>query len=148
MRVAEEDIDAETAKPRRGIGDAEVGAQAAHPLHHGSEIYSNAVGYVDAEPRGVANFGGGARGTNDRLGRDATKIKAVATHQIALDNRDLRPEPGGARGDYQSRGAGADDDQVVARRGRRIDPSGGMDVLGQEPVMLVRRRDREFDGRG
>ena len=85
---------------------------------------------------GIAHGGCGAGGADDGFRGDTTDIEAIAAHEVALDQRDLRAETGCRCGGNESGGACTDDDEVVFAGGRGIDPIGGMDV-GDE-LLVVR----------
>src|SRR5208283_5135603 len=134
-------VDPEGGEARGRIVAAQVGAQAAHPLHHGGEIDGD-VGWrrrTDSHARRVVTGSGGPSGGEQGLGWYTAVVQAVPAHQTAFDQRDLRAETGRARRGDQSRRAGPDHDQIVARccRGLRIPPR--IDVREQPLVVPVVR---------
>ena len=115
--------------------------EAAHPLHDGSKIH-RARGIAHAEGRSVGRIVGRARRADERLGRHAPVVEAVSAHQIAFYQRNLGAQPGRPDGGDQTRGTGADHDQIVATAGGRVDPLGRVDAGHQLLVVRVPRRDR------
>ena len=139
---AEEHVDAETAKALGGVEVRDVRTEPAEALHHSSEIRARAGRHLDPERARVAHRGGRAGGAEERLRRHAPDVQTVAAHEVALDERDLGPEPGGAgRGDEAGR-AGAEDHEVVTRRRFRVGPLGRMDARGEPLIVLVERLER------
>ena len=92
---------------------------------------------ANAELSAVARVMGGARGADEALRRHAADVEAIAAEEIALDQRDLRAEPGGAGGADQARRAAADDNHIVFSRRRRIVPARRVAVLDEAPVMSI-----------
>jgi hypothetical protein len=56
--------------------------------------WRRSVGREDAELTRFADGGGGASGPDDRFGWHATHIKAIAAHEMLLDQGDLRAQSG------------------------------------------------------
>jgi hypothetical protein len=96
--LTDKDIDAETGEALDRIMAADAGAKPAHPFHRGAEGSLRLTVQAHPERRTAAGFMNRARRANDPFGRDATYVEAVAAHEIALDQRDLGAEPGGAGG--------------------------------------------------
>ena len=118
---------------------ADIGAQPAHPLHRRGEVDLRFARERNAELGTAARLVRRARRANDAFRRHAADVQAIAAHEIALDERDLRAQTGGARGAHQTRGAAADDDQIVFSRRRRIDPARRMTVFDQLLVVRIVR---------
>ena len=92
---------------------------------------------VNAEFSAVARVMGGPRGADQAFGRHAADVEAIAAQEIALDQRDLRAQPGCAGGADQPRRTAADDNHIVFSRRRRIAPARRMAVVDQLLVMGV-----------
>ena len=101
--VAEEDVDAEVAVKRSppSLG-ADAGPQPAHPLHDGGEIDLDRRPTAHAELARAPRARRRAGGADQRLGRHAADVEAVAAQEMPLDERDpgararrrRRPTPG------------------------------------------------------
>ena len=79
-------------------------------------------------------------GTDQRLGRDAAGVQAVAAHLMLLDQGHLGLDRRGDVGGDQSGAAGADDDQVAIE-------AGGFGPVGVDAPRLDRRDDSLGDQR-
>ncbi len=108
-----------------------------HALHDGGEVGADAVGHVNADGLGSADVADGFGRADDGLGRDAAGVEAVAAEEAFLDQGDLGAEAGGPDYGHESRGAAADDDEVVLAAGRGILPAAGVDVGDQFLVELA-----------
>ena len=64
-------------------------------------------------------------------------VQAIATHEGAFDDRHLGADAGGPGGSYQSRGSGADDNEVVSVSRLGVDVVGRMDVGLQLLIVFV-----------
>src|SRR5262249_24512199 len=106
--LPEVDIDTEASEPSRPAVGTDPGPQPAHPFHDAGKIDPHAGRNVYAELCGVANLGGGPGGSDQRLGRYAADIEAVAPQEFALDQRDPGAQPGGTGGRDQPGGARTD----------------------------------------
>ena len=92
------------------------GDHLVHVIHDAAEI-DRGLDRRDAEGRAVAlrlrDLGGG----DQRLGRHAAIVEAIAAHLGALDQHDAEAELGGARCHDQARRAGADDADIRGQDG-------------------------------
>ena len=91
--LPEVDIDAKAAESSRRIVRADAGSQPAHPLHDAGKIDPHAGRNVDPELCGITNLGGDPGGPEQRLGRHATNVKAVAPQEFPLDQGHSVPSP-------------------------------------------------------
>src|SRR5439155_15665324 len=66
---------------------------------------------------------------------------------MALDQRDLRAQPGRSGRGHEPGGSRSDDDQVVALRRERIAPTGRMDALEQRAVVHIVGNERGIRAR-
>ena len=135
--VADEHVHAEAGEPLGGIDAAEARPQPPHAGHDGAEVALHRAGKRQAEFAAAGHRGPGARGPDEPLRRDAADVEAVAPHQVALDHRHPRAEPGAHRRHDQAGRPGADDDEVVASGRLGIAPRRRMDVGDERPVVLV-----------
>ena len=103
-----------------------------HPLHDLGKV-DLGFDLGDAVALRIARIGQQPRRAQQRLGRHAAGVEAVAAHAVALDQRHLRARGRGDIGRHQPGRAGADHDQVevVAARARmalvhapRVQPAG------------------------
>ena len=141
-RVAQEHVDAQGLEPLGRVVATEVGAEAAHPLHGRGEIGFRGHRRVPGESRRVAEIGVEPRRAQERLGRYAAEVQAIAAEEVPFHQRHLGAEGGGAgRGD-QPGGAGAEDDEVVAGGGLRVLPARRPRVGQQLGVVGVVRQQR------
>lgn len=76
------------------IVEAELRAQAAHPLHDRGECVARCL-RRRAQGIGVPEVRLEPGGPEDRLGGDAARREAVPSHEVALDERDAGAELGG-----------------------------------------------------
>src|SRR6516165_9362895 len=104
--LPEVDIDAEAAEPRGRVVRTDPGSQTTQTLHDGREIDLHAGRNVNPEVGSITNLGGGAGGTNQRLGRNAADVKAIAPQELALDQGHLSAQPGSTGGSDQPGRAG------------------------------------------
>src|SRR6516164_1444531 len=135
--LAEVDIDAEASEPSRRVVGTDAGPQPAHSVHDTSKIDPHAGRNVYPELCSVANLGGDPGGPDQRLGRYAADVEAVAPQQFALDQRHPGAQPGGTGGRDQPGGARTDYYQVVPDRRFRADPVRRVDIGHQSAVMFV-----------
>ncbi len=126
------DIRAQFAHARRGCGEVD--------LWFSCERHS--------ELRAAARLMCRARGANHALRRRTADVETIATHEIALDERDLGAKSCGSGGAHQSRGAGAQNDQVVSSRWRRVEPSRRMTIAEQSLIMIVAGQDHLLERHG
>jgi len=85
----------------------------------------------------VSHIVGCPRRSQQRLRRHAAVVQAIAPHQFAFNQRDLRAQGGSTRCGDESYGPCTDDDHVVSRRGLRIGPIAGMQIRTQHLAVLV-----------
>jgi hypothetical protein len=82
-----------------------------------------------------------------RLGRDAAVVEAVAPHLVALDQDDLRAHLDRARRDGEAAGPGADDADVGLDTGHGHGLSGRMEVsmraMASEALLAAQRLDED-----
>ena len=124
-------------KRSRRVVAADPRADAAHALHHGGEVGLDVSADAHAEGPGRADVADDPRGADHALRGHAADVEAVAAQEMPLDERHARAEAGRARRRHQARGAGADDDQVVARRRVGLAPVGRVDVRHQLGVISI-----------
>ena len=127
------------AKAGGRVVGGECCPEPAHARHDRGEVDAGALGHADAEVAGVAHVGRGARRAQQRLGRHAADVETVAAEALALDQCHPATEAGRAGGRDQPGGAGAEDHEVIAARGRRVDPVGRAHVREQRAVMHIGR---------
>jgi hypothetical protein len=90
--------------------------------------------WCHTEARGAANFVNHAGRTEQRFGRDAASIQAIAPQQAALDQRNAGTKAGCAdRADQTSRAA-ANDDEIVDAVWLRSDPALWVNRVGESPI--------------
>ena len=124
LRLAQEYIHAKPGKALRRIMGAEVGAQLAHTFHDEREICLDRPIYLDPETACLSCIEKGPRRTDEPLGGDASHDKTVPTQQVLFNQRHLRPKSCRPGCRHQPGCPRPNDDQVVARGGRRILPIG------------------------
>ena len=138
MAVTDKDVHPQFIPVTRSrIICADGGPDPAHSLHHGWKIDLGARGNLNAEPPGVCDISRRAGGTDEAFGWNASDIQAITTHEVSLDEGNLRPQTRGPGGCHQPGSAGADDHQIVFRRRLRIDPGFGMDIGDQLLIKFV-----------
>src|SRR6185295_18340041 len=137
LAVAQEDVDAEPGEPRHAVVLGDPRPQPPHPGHGEPEVALPGGDGPAEALAALARGGPRAGGADHALGRHAADVQAISTHQVALDESDLRAETRGARGRDEARRSGADDHEVIARLRRRVDPGGGMDGVEELAVVLV-----------
>ena len=141
-RLAEEHVDAElVAIARRRVLVADARADAAHALHGRAEVGQPLVGHAEPELPGRPRLVHPARRADHGLRRHAADVQAVAAHQVPLDERDPGARLAAPATLTRPGGSGADHDEVVAARGRRVHPVGGVDVRDERFVVRVVRQD-------
>mmetsp|Transcript_34842 Transcript_34842/g.103883 ORF Transcript_34842/g.103883 Transcript_34842/m.103883 type:complete len:523 (-) Transcript_34842:15-1583(-) len=129
------------------VGGRDVGAQPAHPRHHGVKIdlqLGRGTVSGDQEPLGQRRpcLPRSPRAVEQRLGRDAADVEAVAAREVARDERRARTAPRRLLGRHQPARARADcDDVVLSGRFRlsRALPGTRTDGVEQLDVALVER---------
>ena len=84
-----------------------------------------------------------ARGANEGFGRNATHIETIAAQEMFLDQRHFRPKACRPGRRHQPSRPRADDDEIVAGRGRGILPIARVDIGNEARVVGVRRRDQD-----
>ncbi len=97
---------------------------------------------VPGESRCVAEVGVESRCSQERLGRYATEVQAIAAKEVSLHECHPGTEGGGASRGDQPGSAGAEDDEVVAWSGLRVLPSRRPRVGQQLGVVGVVRQQR------
>ena len=135
--VTDEDVHAESGEPLGRVDAAEARPQLPHAGHDGAEIALHGAGKRQAEFVAACNLGPGARRPHEPLRRDAADVEAIASHQVALDQRHAGAEPGGPRRRDEPGRTGADDDDVVAPGRLGIAPRGRMNVGDERLVVRV-----------
>ena len=115
-RLPAQDSGAEAAEAHLGIGRSNTVDDTLDMHLHRSPI-DRRFGESHPEPAGLPPHHHRMRRRQHRLARHAAGVEAVAAHPVPLDQRDLDAELGGAGGDRQAGGAGADDNQVEVRHG-------------------------------
>ena len=100
----------------------DVGAEAAHPLHGCGEIGFRGHRRAPGESRRVAEVGVESRCSQERLGRYAAEVQAIAAEEVPFHQCHPGAEGGGASRGDQPGSAGAEDDEVVAGSGLRVLP--------------------------
>ena len=149
LSLADVDVDPQSTEALGGVDMADRRAQPAHPFHGDAEVLFDAAGEGESEGGAVAGGGPDAGSADHPLRRDTPDVEAVASHQVAFDQRDLRPEARRHRCADQSRGAGAHHHEVVAAVRGGVPPVGGMNVGGEQAVEgVVRRQQRGGCGHG
>ena len=129
-RLLLQDAHAELLEALDRIVGRDGGDHLGHVIHDAAEI-DLGLDRRDAEGGAVALRLRGLGGGNQRLGRHAAIVEAIATHLGALDQHDAEAELGGAGGHDQTRRAGADD----------------ADIRGQDGVHLTTTPCRRADAR-
>src|SRR5207253_1948219 len=94
--VANKNIDAEAGESFGGIVVRNPSADAPHALHDFPKIRARALRHVDAKLTRAPQLGHDAGGTNQRFGRDAADVEAIAAHQMLLDQRNARSQTSGS----------------------------------------------------
>ncbi len=111
--VADKDVYAQLAEAFGGVVAADPGAQLPHPFHGLEKSYLGFSLELNAEFLPVARVEGGARRSNESLGRHAADIQAISPHQGSLDQRDFGPQAGRPGGAHQARRPRAQNHEVV-----------------------------------
>ena len=110
-RLLLQDAHAERLEALDRIVGRDGGDHLVHVIHDAAEV-DLGLDRRDAEGRAVALRLRGLGGGDQRLGRHAAVVEAIAAHLGALDQHDAEAELGGARGDDQAGRAAADDADV------------------------------------
>ncbi len=142
--LAASTVGAEGAVASGGVGRGDRGDHAPHMRAHRVPV-DRRRRQVDPEAAGAARRFGRMRRGQQRLGRHAAGVEAVAAHRPALDQRHLEAELGCDRRDRQPGGAGADHGKVVALGHRRA-PARGPGDVHHEVQASRRRRRRQSTG--
>ena len=67
-------------------------------------------------------------------------MQAVSAQEMSLNERDFGAQARGASRSHQTSSPGADDDEIVARRGFRVFPVWGMDIGDEGCIVLIMRK--------
>ena len=102
-----------------------------HALHHFAEVEVG-CGTAHAELLGALHMRQELGRADQRLGRHAAGVQAVAAHRVLLHQRDLGLDGRGDVGRDQPGRAAADDDQVAVEARRLLEA--GVDLAGLEHV--------------
>jgi hypothetical protein len=136
----EEHVDPEPSEALDGIVVTDPRPQAAHALHHRSEVGLDAPRHMDAERRRGADLPEDAGGADDALRGHTADVQAVAPQKVPLDQGHPGPEPRAPRRGDKTRRSRADHDEVVAGSGSGWPPVRGMDVVDKRRIVLVEGR--------
>ncbi len=109
--VALDDVDAEPAEAFRAVVGFDAADHRGDPFHHLREVDLRRRG-GNRPALGMAHLPGDARRLDQRLRRHAAVPQAIAAQSVLLDQRHLGAERRATRGDDESAGAAANDDEI------------------------------------
>src|SRR4030095_5370422 len=114
-------------------------SNSPNAFHHGGKIGTKSRGHFDPKLPCVSRVRDQAGRPNQGLGRNATEIEAVASHEMPLDQCHPSAESRSTGGAHQTTRPCPNHDEVIASRRSWIFPIDGMDVLEEFCVVNVRR---------
>src|SRR5690606_2469812 len=110
-RIAEKHIYAERLKPLCRIMVANVGTHFPNTLHDRLEIDLGRGSHFHAKAAGSTHVVQGPCGANQRFGRHAAEIKAIATEEMAFHQGYFGAQPRSASRRHKAGGPAADNDE-------------------------------------
>ena len=111
-RLAVEYVDAERFEPLRGVVRRDLGPPLAHARPNPGDVEPGFLRLETPGPR-VTDVGRQPSRREDRFGRHAAGVQALAAHPCPLDERDAAAQAGRARRGHEPGRAAADHDDVV-----------------------------------